>query len=244
MRSLSTSEIVYIWETGQNQHWVDRALTMLSIAYPDQLVSDLALLSVGQRDAYLLTLRELTFGSKLNGFAECPKCGEKLEFDLNVSDIRLHDLTQPMPLNYTLETDGFQLQFRLPNNQDLAAIAGCQTVEVATTMLTQRCVLKCDRNNQPISSDQLPAIVLSQLSEQMLEYDPQAEIQLALSCPACGHAWSALFDIVDFFWTELSVQAKLLLQDVHLLARFYGWREVDILSMSEVRRQFYLGLIS
>lgn len=244
MRPLSASEMIQIWETGQNQHKIDRGLTMLSAACPEKLVSDLMTLTIGQRDAYLLTLRELTFGSKLNGFAECLKCGEKLEFDLRVSDIRLQDLSQPMPLDYTLGVDGYQIQFRLPNSQDLAAVATCQNSDIATAILMQRCILNCDRDQQPVSLDQLPAAVMAYLSEQMSEYDPQAEIQLALSCPACGHAWSALFDIVDFFWTELNSQAKLLLQDVHLLARFYGWREVDILSMTEVRRQFYLGLIS
>ncbi len=244
MRPLSTREIVQIWEIGQSQHWVDRALTMLAVACPDRGVPDLVALTIGQRDAYLLTLRELTFGSKLNGFADCPKCAERLEFDLKVSDIFLVDLTQPVPSDYVLETEGFTLQFRLPNSQDLAAIAAFTNVEMATTTLLQRCLLKCDRNQIPIAYDELPTTVITQLIEQMAEYDPQAEIQLALNCPACGHAWSALFDIVDFLWTELSAQAKLLLQDVHLLARFYGWREGDILSMSEVRRQFYLGLIS
>jgi hypothetical protein len=30
------------------------------------------------------------------------------------------------------------------------------------------------------------------------------------------------------------------LNDVHLLATSYGWRESDILAMSAVRRQFYI----
>jgi uncharacterized protein (UPF0212 family) len=244
MHSLSASEMVQIWEIGQSQHWLDRALTMLSVACPEKSVQDLVALSIGQRDAYLLTLRELTFGSDLNGFAECPKCSERLEFDLQVSDIRLIDLTQPVPADYQLETEGYHLQFRLPNSQDLATIVACKDVELATTMLLQRCLLKCDRDQIAISANELPESTIVHLIEQMAECDPQAEIQLALSCPACGHAWSALFDIVDFLWTELSARAKLLLQDVHLLARFYGWREADILSMSEMRRQFYLELIN
>jgi hypothetical protein len=78
----------------------------------------------------------------------------------------------------------------------------------------------------------------------MAECDPQAELLLDLNCPACQHTWQVLFDIVSFFWMELSVQAKRLMREVHLLARSYGWREADILSMSAMRRQFYLDLVT
>jgi len=51
------------------------------------------------------------------------------------------------------------------------------------------------------------------------------------------------FDIASFFWAEICVQAKRLLREVHTLARAYGWREMDILSMSPARRQFYLEMV-
>jgi hypothetical protein len=65
---------------------------------------------------------------------------------------------------------------------------------------------------------------------------------LDLRCPTCGHSWHALFDIVAFFWAELASQAKRLLREVHTLARAYGWREADIVSMSARRRQLYLEM--
>ena len=79
---------------------------------------------------------------------------------------------------------------------------------------------------------------------QMAEVDPQANLQLDLSCPACGHRWQVLFDIGSFFWSELNAWAQRLLAEVHVLASAYGWREADILNLSPSRRQFYLGLIS
>ena len=78
----------------------------------------------------------------------------------------------------------------------------------------------------------------------MGQSDPQAEIQLHLTCPACSRSWSVLFDIVSFFWSEICVQAKRLLREVHTLARVYGWREAEILSMSTARRQLYLEMVS
>jgi hypothetical protein len=78
MRTLSAQQILQIWEVGQGQTAVERALTLLAFAFPDKTKDELAALTVGQRDNYLLSLRELTLGSQLNGFTACPKCRERL----------------------------------------------------------------------------------------------------------------------------------------------------------------------
>jgi hypothetical protein len=103
-------------------------------------------------------------------------------------------------------------------------------------------VLEVHRDGVALANKELSADLMTVLAQQMAECDPQAEILLNLTCPACNHYWQILFDIVAFFWSEISVQAKRLLHEVHTLARFYGWREADILAMSAVRRQFYLDL--
>ena len=77
----------------------------------------------------------------------------------------------------------------------------------------------------------------------MAEADPQAEVELALNCPACGEGWQAPFDIESFFWDEIGAWARRVLGEVHVLASSYGWRESDILNMSAWRRQFYIDLI-
>ena len=73
--------------------------------------------------------------------------------------------------------------------------------------------------------------------------DPQAEVLLDLTCPACGASWQTVFDIAAYFWAELTAEAKRLLREVDALARAYGWREVDILALSPGRRQAYLELV-
>jgi hypothetical protein len=244
MRPLSADYILRIWEIGQGLHPIDRALTFLTFACPEKTTDELASLTIGQRDAYLLTLRELTLGSKLEAFTNCPKCGEKLEFQLNVGDIRMSDPNATVLHHHVLQLEEWELQFRLPNSQDLAAIAGCQDVATADSLLLQRCLLQANHHGTPVSYDRLSPVVIDQLAEQMVAADPQAEILLNLNCAACGHQWQSLFDILSFFWTEISAQAKRLLREVHLLARFYGWREADILSMSAFRRQLYLDLVT
>jgi hypothetical protein len=77
----------------------------------------------------------------------------------------------------------------------------------------------------------------------MSSADPLADVQLALTCPACDHKWEQAFDIADFLWNEIQAWAQQTLRDVHSLALVYGWREADVLALSPTRRQMYLELV-
>lgn len=243
MRSLSAEQILQVWELGQQQHPIDRALTLLAVALPDRSQEELSRLSVGQRDALLLMLREQTLGGVMESFATCPSCDEPLEFSLNVTDLRLVEPNLMPPPIYELAIADYRFTVTLPNSRDLAAVVDCADLATAQAKLALRCIREASREGMAIAPPALPNSILQQLSEQMAECDPQAELLLDLTCPVCQHDWQVVFDIVAFFWAELSVQAKRLLHDVHTLARSYGWREADILAMSSMRRQFYLDLV-
>ena len=252
MQSLSADQILQIWERGQRRHPLEQALLLLQAAYPQSTQQQLANLSIGQRDAGLLRLRELTFGPQLNSVTRCPQCQEKLEFSLTVTDIQFAaPLDQVLPAGelasaaeYDFTQEDYHIRFRLPNSYDLGAIAPVEDATQATEQLLSRCLISAHYQGNAIDDiPSLPSDVLTQLSAQMVEHDPQAEVLMPLTCPNCEHSWHSLFDIVSFFWTELTTQAKQLLQEVHVLARFYGWREADILSMTTVRRRFYLDWI-
>jgi hypothetical protein len=240
MRPLSAHDLLKVWEVGEDQSPVDRALTILAAACPEMTRDELAALSVGQRDARLLGLRERTSGPKLNCFAECPQCAERLEFDVAIADLRV--AAEPDEGTWELVAENFVLGFRLPDSRDLAAAAGCRDQSAARDLLVQRCVLHASRDGVPIACNDLPAEIISALAQRMVECDPQAEVLLDLRCPECNHGWQVLLDIAGFFWTELSAQARRLLNEVRGLALVYGWREADILAMSARRRQYYLEM--
>jgi hypothetical protein len=90
--------------------------------------------------------------------------------------------------------------------------------------------------------DMMPAAVQTAMAAELAAMDPQAEILLDLVCPACGHTWLGVFEIVTFLWSEIRARARRLLQEVDALARAYGWREADVLRMSETRRGLYLQM--
>ena len=246
IRGLSAQEILSIWDVAQHQHPVQLALTILSMVLPELSPDELLHLSIGQRDAYLLAVREKTFGSRFASYAECPHCHERLEFSFNVADIQAQDMPdgKQQHLEHAVSIEGYELRFRLPNSLDLAAIAHCRELAVAHTLLLQRCIEHIEQDGVVVPLEDVPEAVTSGLTKSMTRCDPLAEVLFNLSCPVCKQEWSILFDILAFLWTEISVQAKRLLLEVHTLARAYGWREADILSLSVTRRQFYLEMVT
>jgi uncharacterized protein (UPF0212 family) len=236
MRPLSAQELLDAWERGLAEPPVRRALLLLAAACPGADPEDLARESVGRRDARLLTLREWTFGPRLVSLASCPVCGERLETAFDVADIRVasHEDVAEEPI--TLTVSGIELTFRLPNSADLLALTAAENVDGARRRLLGRCLLGTGADD--LSEDALQAV-----ARRMAEADPQGDVELSLSCPACGHSWLASFDIATFFWTEVDAWARVLLHEIHLLASAYGWRESDILALSPWRRRSYLELI-
>jgi len=243
MRALSAIELLDVWERGQTQTSLERALTILTAARGEATPEHTAQLSIGRRDALLLTLREWTFGVHFAGLATCLACGERLELAFEASDIRTEAAGDPLE-EFTLGVGDYDVRFRLPNSLDLARCVDTAPLETIRQRLLQRCLLQVRRDGMEAPPEQLPSAVMEAIGVYMADADPQADVQLALVCPQCSHRWQAAFDIGHFFWHEIDAWAQRTLREVHMLASRYGWREMDILAMSAWRRQWYLNLVS
>jgi hypothetical protein len=254
MHNLSANELLKVWEQTHNHLPVHQVLGLLTVAFPEYTAEQLARLSIGQRDALLLILREHLFGSQLNSVAVCPQCQQQIELVFSTKDIRVGSI--PCEVNDSSDTmmsltmEDYKVIFRLPNSNDLASIETCTTQEHARERLLQQCIQSVTRviegnNKEEILNDinQLPMKLIDVIAERMAEADPQADTRLALTCPDCSHAWSATFDIVPYLMEEIHRWAKHMLREIHNLARAYGWREADILAMSPTRRRAYLELL-
>ncbi|HWW74398.1 MAG TPA: hypothetical protein VNZ44_03330 [Pyrinomonadaceae bacterium] len=230
-----------VWERGAAQQPAGRALALLAASCPDEGADALARLSVGARDARLLRLREWTFGPRLACVGECPGCGQRLELALEVSDLLVSDACEARG-ELTLAADGFEVRFRLPDSSDLIAIGRGGAAGVRRRLL-ERCLLSVRRGGEEVSAADLPEELLDGVAAVMGRADPQADVQLSLNCPDCGHRWESPFDVVSYFWAELHVWAQRVLREVHALAAAYGWRESDILALSPLRREMYLQMV-
>lgn len=226
---------------------------LLEAVWPEAPPEDLARLSIGQRDKRLINLREWTFGPQMVCQTTCPKCDERLEFNLDVADIRTMSSYQPSCNggegegrngSLTLSIGDYEVSFRLPNSMDLAAVAEIKEMAESRRLLSQQCLLEVYRRGEEIGVEELPEEVNEAVVKRMAEADPQGDLHLSLSCPECRHEWLSAFDIVTFFWSEIDAWAHRILREVHTLASAYGWQEAGILSMSHWRRQYYLTMVT
>jgi hypothetical protein len=197
---------------------------------------------LGQRDAQLLDLQQALFGPTLDALAQCPQCNERLELSLHVADLRLPDVpglavTEPV---VCVAQDGYHLRSRLPNSQDLAAVAEVKEMHTARATLLQRCLIDATHAGQPLAAHMLPDALMQQLDAAMRAADPQADTELALQCPACTHGWTEPFDIGSYLLSSLEQWSERCLDQVHTLARAYGWTEAQILALSPARRARYI----
>ena len=241
MNSLSPAQILDIWEQGHDQHPLDRALTMLAPIEPQMTRYELAELSIGMRDTRLLLIYGQTFGNSIDALACCPNCSEELEFSIQLKDL-FSEPDSNKDQSYKFSVDKCQIEFRLPDSRDLAAIVDCENESAGRQVLIERCLLKGTNDGSQVYVTSLPEVI-SALSDKISAYDPQADVLLDLYCPLCSHSWQTIFDIVSFLWEEISVRARCLIYEIHTLAVAYGWSEQEILSLSPVRRRKYMEMV-
>jgi len=249
MRALMARELLTIWERGIAMPLPAKALLLLSVTMPEMTAEAVAAMSVGRRDSHLLALRERLFGPHLNGVVDCPVCSERLEVNFDINDIRVETKGEAQQ-QFSFVKYGYELSFRAPTSGDLFEVMseakGCSNAMMDVgnmrNRLLERCLTKARYKGRKKRAGELPARVVDAVVEYMAEADPQADVRLAMICPACDHRWQATFDIVSYLWSEIHDWAVRLLGEVHLLASAYGWREADILAMNPLRRQVYIEM--
>jgi hypothetical protein len=243
MRFLSASELMAVWERGISEHPADRALTLLQACCGEPR-EQLALASLGRRDAMLLEAYGQLFGDALKAYAECPQCGERLEYSLSARQLIESAPAADTAAELTVAEAGLRLRLRLPNSFDLGAASACAGIDDARRLLAEHCVVQAEHDGVLLAAEALPESAVDLISERLAQADQHAEKLIDLRCAACCHEWQIAFEIDRFFWTKLNALARRLLRDVHILAQAYGWSEREILGLSGLRRQCYLEMVS
>ncbi|HXI26412.1 MAG TPA: hypothetical protein VNG71_21340 [Pyrinomonadaceae bacterium] len=242
MSGLNAATLLAAWERALPQSPVQRGLTLLATAWPEKSVEQWANVSIGERDGYLLRLRDEVFGCDLEGTTVCPMCRERLHLTFGSDAIRAQVLQASTgKSSLRLEASGYELDYRLPTSADLIEVAAAADSN-GREVLLRRCVT-ASRGGARIDPVSLPTQIVSAVTEGMTQADPQAEIRIDLTCPACPHHWSTIFDILSYLWSEIDDWAQRLLLEVHALASAYGWGEGEIIAMSARRRHLYLGML-
>jgi hypothetical protein len=230
MRPLSPELLLRAWEHGRRRHPIDRAVMLHALAEPALDPDRLPDAPLGDRNAAILRLRQATFGARLRAVLDCPECGERLELDADTTTLLAASAREAAPV----EVDS--LCFRPPTSRDLVGILGESDAEAARLRLLRLCLVGDGESADP----QLLASLGDRVEDALEQADPLADLTLGFVCDACGHEWQAPLDVAAFLWDEVDVHARRLLDEVHLIARAYGWSEAEILALPEARRAAYI----
>jgi hypothetical protein len=242
---LADADLLALWDRCCALPPGPLAAALLAAAEP---AADPELLPAGGRDAALLRLHARAFGGRLEAVAACPACGERLEVTVDAGELAAAGegpggaaaAGSPGGAGeLVVRADGHEVRFRVPTAADLAAPPrdGAELLEW--------CVLAARRtgDGEAVAAGELPAAVRAAVEAAMAAADPGAELDLALSCPGCGHAWSEPLDPAEFVWTGIESHARRLAAEVHTLAGAYGWSEAEILAQRPTRRRLYLEVL-
>lgn len=229
------------WEEARERDSLERPLALLAAAY-DLPRDQVAELPIGRRDQLLLELREWAFGTPMECESICPGCGERIEFAIDADAIRLPASSGVE--RATLSVDAYEIVARPLNSLDLLRSESGLDLQSARQSLLRVCIEFARREGIETDPAALPESIADAVEARLAELDPQADIQLAVSCPACGHEALTCFDIAGFLWQELCNWSRRTMEEIHSLALAYGWSEADILALPPARRAYYLERVS
>ena len=254
MARLAPADLLALWEHAYGRSPLERAIVIVTSLFPERSTREVLEWPVGFRDRQIARLRLAQFGRQVQSIAACPRCGERVEFEMDLRQCYALEGALPAPVELTLSEARWRL--RPVRTVDLLAATGPDPAQ----SVLRCCLLPVDgqregRDTEEISAEapdrstesdlfeRLHGEHWTEVSRRLEEIDPEARIQLALECVGCSATWKATFDIAAIFWAELDAWSRRMLQEVHAIASRYGWSEDDILRMSPWRRRVYLGLV-
>lgn len=252
LRAVSEDDAAFLLDTADAVLPSARATALLArcLGEPDAERTARAL-TVGDREALLLQLRRLSLGETLECVLRCPAetCGERMELGLRVADLLVpsyEDVKRTYELAFDADGKRYEISFRVPTADDLdnVALIARGDPERGARALLAGCVRNARLDGAHIGVDALAPSVAAMIANAMVARDPQAEIELELTCPVCGQAFAVVFDTASFLLQELDERATQLMREVHTLAWHYHWSERDIFRMPRRRRARYLELVA
>lgn len=241
MQPLNAWELLTVWDENSHKPLLSKTLGLLAKACGTDDTVKIGRMSIGERDARLLMLREWLFGTAMKNKTACPVCKENVEWEASTRQMLVQHLRTDFSVPvFTAETTSATIFFRLPDSFDLQK-AGEQ--QDNGNGIIENCILEIMRNGEKHPAASIAPAELEALEKRMSEEDPQADIRVQLNCPACANAWEAAFDIMSYLWAEINNWAYRLMDEVALLARHFGWAEKDIVNMSARKRNLYIQML-
>ncbi|HME38780.1 MAG TPA: hypothetical protein VKG63_07440 [Steroidobacteraceae bacterium] len=243
MQHATPDALLRAWELGMaDSRPSARSRALLGAAGVAGSPDEWGALSIGRCEGLLLDLRERLFGSRFEAWVACPRCGQGLELEFDATDLKAPLVAgEGQPLAVCV--GDYSVTCQAPCVDDLAGVERLPSSEQQRAHLLGRVVLEASLGGHPCAAADLPQAVVDEIERTLEERDARVLTGLGVNCEACGHRWSAPFDMVAYLWTELERWAVRLLWEVSALAQAYGWSEIDLITMTPWRRQRYLEML-
>lgn len=215
MQRLGEQDVVALVEEGARLKPLDRAVRLYARA-TGRALREAANAPVSDRDLALFELYNAMFGETVAFVHACEECGEMLEGELALSQV-IDAARAAKP----------DVGMRAPTSREIAELAGGADVHRVLRACLGRPVDDADAAQAEIEAA-----------------FPHISVELPLTCPECGAEQTVKLDIAQFMWPELERIANRWFDDVHRLARAYGWTEREIAELPPHRRAQYLRRIA
>jgi hypothetical protein len=224
MRRLEPRELLDLLDAYREASAPVRSAALVALCCPDPAAGAH---TPGTRNARLMAIRHANLGRWMACLTPCPACGETLELELDMLDFA----GVPSATHVELEYEGDTLAFRLP---------GVAEIEAAARSGTPARLLEELAIDLPPGVDLGAPALLDEVSAAFDAADPLGCIVMESLCPACGTLSRPPLDPLALVWHELASVAQRLEDEVHVLARAYGWSEHEILALPDARRRRYV----
>lgn len=201
---------------------------------PDE--TQIAQLSLGDRERLLLALSARSLGNQLDLVTRCATCRTLVEIPIRFDEI--------IALRPQVSGEAFELP-----SADGAWFVLCRPLTGADVdsaasardlLLTAVLKLRNPEGRQ-MTPDALPVACEAAFESVLAALDPAAECSATMTCPGCGETTEALVDGMTMLQSALHSQQQLY-DDVFRMANTYHWSEADILDLPLRRRRHYLAI--
>ena len=199
--------------------------------FSDGAVRDAGALPVGDVDAIVVELRRQALGDRVVARGDCGACGSPFDIRFSLVSFEAHQRPR-RPRNVTAADQpgswslrGSSVTFRIPTADD---VLGAADADDPLAMLRERCIYGAASQRDVRRAE----AVMARLA-------PTLQAEVNGQCPNCAKTAALGVDARELCLADLRFLAGSVLENVHLLAWAYNWREADILALPSTRRTRY-----
>jgi hypothetical protein len=192
-------------------------------------------LPVGDIDALIVTLRVERMGDRLIAEGSCGHCSAMVDVDFGLAAYLAHRRPRRSRLAIPDDEAGwwrllrFDTTFRLPSAGEVIAAGDVVNHPGGGRSALLAACVRGDLSANAVRAAERAMTVLA----------PILRTTVSGACPECGAVVDLDVDARGLCLAELGFLAGSVLDEVHLLASAYHWRERDILDLPSTRRTAY-----